>query len=36
MQSYDKLHKLIIEYVCIQAGLERALTDEVAADEVGR
>lgn len=34
MQSYEKLHKLVIEYVSIKAGLERALSSDSAADEV--
>ncbi len=34
MQSFERLHKIIIEYVCRQAGLDRALVDEAAAEEV--
>ena len=34
MQAYEKLHKLIIEYICVQSGLERAIADEAAAEEV--
>ena len=34
MQTYEKLYKLIIEYICVQSGLERAIADEAAAEEV--
>ncbi|GAX72985.1 hypothetical protein CEUSTIGMA_g437.t1 [Chlamydomonas eustigma] len=34
MQAYEKLHKLIIEYICKKVGLDRALSDEFAGEEV--
>jgi hypothetical protein len=34
MQAYEKLHKLIVEYVCKKDGLDRAISDEYAGDEV--
>ena len=34
VQSYERLHKIVIEYVCRQAGLDRALADEAAGEEV--
>ena len=34
VQAYERLHKLVVEYVCKKAGLDRALVDETAAEEV--
>lgn len=34
VQAYEKLHKLVVEYVCVQSRLDRALSDEPAAEEV--
>ena len=34
VQAYERLHKLVVEYVCKKAGLDRALVDDAAAEEV--
>lgn len=34
VQSYERLHRLVVEYVCKKGGLDRALVDEAASEEV--
>lgn len=34
MPSYEKFYKRVMEYVCTEAGLERAMTEIVAGEEV--
>eukprot|EP00798_Chlamydomonas_sp_ICE-L_P022971 gene22971-30160_t len=34
MESYEKFYKRVFEYVCVQTGMDRALNDTAAGDEV--
>ena len=34
MESYEKFYKRVLEYVCVQSALDRALTEEAAGEEV--
>lgn len=34
VQAYEKLHKLVVEFVCVQNNLQRALVDAAAGEEV--